>query len=71
MVAIYRMEYFGWNRSEAMHELKAHGFGDFGANATNDYIAQYVLRYEPGLRHGHVAAPARAVSGQLMARPKP
>lgn len=47
MVAIYRMEYDGWSREEAMSELKAHGFGLYAATAANDYIAQYVLSYEP------------------------
>ncbi len=49
MVAIYRMEYEGWTCSEAMSELKAHGFGDYAATAANDYIAQYVLPYKSRL----------------------
>ncbi len=47
MVAVYRMEYNGWSRQEAMSELKAHGFGIYAATAANDYISQYVLSYEP------------------------
>jgi protein tyrosine/serine phosphatase len=47
MVAIYRMEYEGWTRDEAMRELKANGFGEYAATAANDYINQYVLHYEP------------------------
>jgi protein tyrosine/serine phosphatase len=47
MVAIYRMEYQGWTRDEAMCELRAHGFGHYAATAANDYIAQYVLLYQP------------------------
>jgi hypothetical protein len=46
MVAVYRMEYNGWSPAEAMGELKANGFGDFAANASNDYITQYVLTYQ-------------------------
>ena len=47
MTAVYRMEYNGWTSAEAMGELKANGFGDFAANAANDYITQYVLTYRP------------------------
>jgi len=46
MVAVYRMEYNGWPRQDAMGELKANGFGDFAANASNDYIEQYILSYQ-------------------------
>ena len=47
MAAIYRMEYDGWSRQDAMRELRAHGFGHFVGNASNDYIAQYVMSYQP------------------------
>jgi len=47
MSAIYRMEYNGWSRQEAMRELRAHGFGHFIANSSNDYIEQYVMHYQP------------------------
>ncbi len=47
MSAIYRMEYDGWSRADAMRELRSHGFGHFIANATNPYIQQYVLNYQP------------------------
>ncbi|MBI1830795.1 MAG: dual specificity protein phosphatase family protein [Planctomycetes bacterium] len=47
MAAIYRMEYDGWSRQEAMRELRAHGFGHFVANSSNDYIEQYVMHYRP------------------------
>ncbi len=47
MAAVYRMEYNGWTRQEAMHELRAHGFGHFLANSSNDYILQYVMPYTP------------------------
>jgi tyrosine-protein phosphatase SIW14 len=45
MAAIYRMEYNGWSRQEAMRELRAHGFGHFTANRNNPYIEQYVMPY--------------------------
>ncbi len=47
MAAVYRMEYNGWTRQEALHELRAHGFGHFLANSSNDYILQYVMPYQP------------------------
>ena len=46
LVAVYRMEYNGWPRQDAMGELKANGFGDFAAKPSNDYIEQYILTYQ-------------------------
>ena len=46
MAAIYRMEYDGWSRDDALRELKAHGFGHFVANTSNEYILQYVMPYQ-------------------------
>ncbi|HXG10491.1 MAG TPA: tyrosine-protein phosphatase [Gemmataceae bacterium] len=50
LIAVYRMEYQGWDRRAALRELKANGFGEKGCTAANDYIDQYVLNYRPGLR---------------------
>jgi len=50
MAAIYRMEYDGWSRGDAFRELKSHGFGHFVANTSNEYIAQYVMAYQPRKR---------------------
>jgi protein tyrosine/serine phosphatase len=50
MVAIYRMEYEGWSKSEAIRELKRNGFGESVCIPGNEYITQYVLQYQPGLR---------------------
>jgi protein tyrosine phosphatase (PTP) superfamily phosphohydrolase (DUF442 family) len=47
MTAIYRMEYEGWSRQDALRELRAHGFGYWTANTSNDYILQYVMPYQP------------------------
>jgi protein tyrosine phosphatase (PTP) superfamily phosphohydrolase (DUF442 family) len=47
MAAIYRMEYDGWSRQDAMRELRSHGFGYFLANTSNDYITQYLMNYHP------------------------
>jgi hypothetical protein len=69
IAAVYRMEYQGWTPHEAISELKAHGFGEFAATAANDYITQYILTYQPGLRPAPVAG-RPAVPGRLMALPK-
>ena len=66
MVAIYRMEYEGWTRHEAMSELRAHGFGDFAATAANDYINQYVLRFEPRASSRVADGSHASVPGRLM-----
>lgn len=55
LVAVYRMEYDGWTRGEALQELVDNGFGRFAATSANDYITQYVLSYEPR-RPEHTAA---------------
>ena len=47
MAAIYRMEYQGWSPQDAVRELKAHGFGDYVANTTNELVQQFVLLYKP------------------------
>lgn len=66
MTAVYRMEYEGWSREDAMRELKAHGFGHLTSNASNPYITQYVLHYQP--RSMRTSAPPRAVLGTLTSR---
>jgi protein tyrosine phosphatase (PTP) superfamily phosphohydrolase (DUF442 family) len=50
-VAIYRMEYQSWSRSEAFQEMKDLGFGNSTCTASNQYVNQYVLTYRRGLRH--------------------
>jgi tyrosine-protein phosphatase SIW14 len=52
LAAIYRMEYQGWSHEAAYSELRAHGFGDWVSTSANLYILEYVLSYQPGLRHG-------------------
>jgi protein tyrosine phosphatase (PTP) superfamily phosphohydrolase (DUF442 family) len=50
MVAIYRMEYQGWSRAEAFRDTLDNGFGRSQCTAANDYITQYILTYQSGLR---------------------
>jgi protein tyrosine phosphatase (PTP) superfamily phosphohydrolase (DUF442 family) len=50
LVAVYRMEYQGWTRAEAFRDTLDNGFGRSQGTAANDYINQYILTYEPGLR---------------------
>ena len=37
---------------QAIAELKSYGFGEFACSSANDYITQYILTYQPGLRVG-------------------
>ena len=50
MTAVYRMEYDGWSPKQAIQELKANGFGEWPCTAANDYITQYILTYQRGVR---------------------
>jgi hypothetical protein len=50
LVAVYRMEYQGWDMPAALREVKRNGFGETTCTAANPYVEQYVLRYRPGLR---------------------
>jgi protein tyrosine/serine phosphatase len=50
LAAVYRMEYQGWGREEAIRELKADGFGEWPCSSANEYVDQYILTYRPGLR---------------------
>jgi protein tyrosine phosphatase (PTP) superfamily phosphohydrolase (DUF442 family) len=65
--AVYRMEYNGWTRAEALHELKALGFGDLNCTPDNDYVRGYILTFTPGVRKQAPAA-ATALTGAT-ARP--
>jgi hypothetical protein len=51
MTAVYRMEYDGWSPQQAIRELKANGFGEWPCTPANDYITQYILTYQRGVRH--------------------
>lgn len=52
LLAVYRMEYQNWPKSEAYRELKGHGFGDSACTEANLYVSQYVLNHTVGQRHG-------------------
>jgi hypothetical protein len=72
LCGIYRMEYEGWSRMQALAEIRANGFGKFTSTSANQYINQYILNYVPHLRPGSVVerAPApRTVPGELTSRP--
>jgi tyrosine-protein phosphatase SIW14 len=58
LAAVYRMEYDGVSREEAVQELKAHGFGEWPCTSANDYIKQYILTYHRGVRNPATAAKA-------------
>jgi hypothetical protein len=63
LVAVYRMEYDHWSMEQALGELKAHGFGEYASTDFNEYIAQYVVNYQPGIRNP-VAGQKSEVRGQ-------
>jgi protein tyrosine phosphatase (PTP) superfamily phosphohydrolase (DUF442 family) len=50
LVAVYRMEYQHWTRDDAFRDTLDNGFGRTQCTAANDYIKQYILTYQPGLR---------------------
>jgi tyrosine-protein phosphatase SIW14 len=56
LTAIYRMEYQGWSRLSALHELREHGFGDWVCTRANWYVDQYVGRYVPRRDRSALAA---------------
>jgi tyrosine-protein phosphatase SIW14 len=64
MVAVYRMEYQGWGRAEAFRETLDNGFGRSQCTIANDYIKQYILTYEPGLRQPEALRQVSRISGQ-------
>jgi protein tyrosine phosphatase (PTP) superfamily phosphohydrolase (DUF442 family) len=55
MTAVYRMEVSHWTPFQAIEELKDNGFGEWPCSDANDYITQYILTYQPGIR-SHQAA---------------
>jgi tyrosine-protein phosphatase SIW14 len=50
MVAVYRMEYQGWDMPRAFRDMLDNGFGRSQCTVANDYVKQYVLTYEPEVR---------------------
>jgi protein tyrosine phosphatase (PTP) superfamily phosphohydrolase (DUF442 family) len=60
--AIYRMEYEGWSKDEALHELQKLGFSELVCTPDNDYIRQYILTFAPGMRK-HSPSAAAALTG--------
>jgi tyrosine-protein phosphatase SIW14 len=59
LTAVYRMEYQGWTAAQAIADLKANGFDEWDCTAANDYINQYVLSYQPGIRRPGLGASLR------------
>jgi protein tyrosine phosphatase (PTP) superfamily phosphohydrolase (DUF442 family) len=56
LTAVYRMQYQGCSRAAAYEDLKANGFGEWACTSDNEYVKQYVLRYQPRLQLGLRAA---------------
>ncbi len=47
LTAIYRMEYLGWSKGEALRELRANGYGFMAASEADEFIIQFVQNYTP------------------------
>lgn len=71
LVGVYRMEYEGWTKQEALREVRNNGFGEFAATSANEYIQQYILSYQPHRRSGGVVGSPPPVRGQLTSHPAP
>ena len=71
LVGVYRMEYEGWTKAEALQEVRDNGFGEFAATSANEYIQQYILNYRPHLRLDPAAKRLPSVRGNLTSRPAP
>ena len=56
LAAVYRMEYCGWSPHQAIEEMKWNGFGEWPCTDANDYITQYILTYQRGLRQNRAVA---------------
>ncbi len=58
LTAIYRMEYEGWSRGEALRELRANGYGYGIASEADEFIIQFVENYTPRAQRPKVLAVA-------------
>jgi protein-tyrosine phosphatase len=56
MTAVYHMEHDGWDSHAAIEDLKANGFGEYPCTSANDYITQYILTYQRGVRRSPTIA---------------
>jgi tyrosine-protein phosphatase SIW14 len=52
LTAVYRMEKEHRSKAEAVRELRANGFGTFGATDGNAYLVRFIDQFEPGVRRG-------------------
>lgn len=69
MIAVYRMEYEGWSRQQALAEIRRHGFGEFASTASNEYVQQYVLSYVPHQRPRRHVERLPRTPGTLVSQP--
>jgi len=69
LVALYRMEYEGWTKEQALAELRANGFGEFASSSANEYIQQYLLGYQPRSHRVVEQLPLPVTPGRFVSRP--
>ncbi|MGL6076589.1 MAG: fused DSP-PTPase phosphatase/NAD kinase-like protein [Fimbriiglobus sp.] len=51
MTAVYRMQFEGRRKDDVVRELRANGFGTFGATSGNEYMQRYILDFHPTGEH--------------------
>lgn len=52
LTAVYRMEKEHRSKADVVRELRANGFGTFGATDGNAYLVRFIEQFEPGVRRG-------------------
>jgi tyrosine-protein phosphatase SIW14 len=67
LTSVYRMEYEGWPKSKVVEELKSNGFGEWPCTSSNEYIDQYIVRYQPR----RLSASSRFGSATVESRSEP
>jgi hypothetical protein len=63
LTAVYRMEKEHRSKADAVRELRANGFGTFGATDGNAYLVRFIDEFEPGVRRGARQANATRPAG--------
>ncbi len=52
LTAVYRLEMQRRSKADAVRELRANGFGTYGATDGNAYLVRFIEQFEPGVRRG-------------------
>jgi tyrosine-protein phosphatase SIW14 len=60
LTAIYRIEYEGWSKADALREVRSNGFGDHNCNTSDENVYQILGLYTP--RRERTPVPVQPVS---------